>query len=208
MAVREFTDSRGVEWRVWDVTPTHMHPVTRGEDYMANLQDGWLVFESGAEKRRLEAPYPGEWTTFRISQLEELCRRASLVIRPRAKTPSGERRAVSAAAIEREAIKESESRVTFMSPGGREWTVRIHECLDKDGNESMVLRFTAGDIVVELKQWPDDWRTATMKDYAVMLLDAEPPRRREQGEGPQRRREDRPVDRQVDSEPGERPQHR
>ena len=54
MAVREFTDSRGVEWRVWDVTPAHMHPVTRGEDYMADLQDGWLAFESGREKRRLE----------------------------------------------------------------------------------------------------------------------------------------------------------
>ncbi len=191
MAVREFTDRRGVDWRVWDVTPMHMHPITRGEDYMANLQDGWLVFESGSEKRRLEAPYPSDWTTFTIPQLEELCRRASLVIRRKARTPSGERRAISAAEIEREAIKESGSRVTFLSPLGREWTVRIHECLDKDGNAKMVLRFTAGDIVVELEQWPEDWRTATVKDFALMLLDANPPRRLGKGEGPQRRREDR-----------------
>jgi hypothetical protein len=192
MAVREFTDRRGVEWRVWDVTPMHMHPATRAEDYMADLRDGWLTFESGTEKRRLEAPYPAEWTTFTIPQLEELCRRASLVIRRRARTPSGERRAISAAEIEREAINEAGSRVTFMSPRGREWTVRVHECLDKEGNPETVLRFTTGDIVVELPQWPADWRTATVKDFALMLLDANPPRRRGKGEGPQRRHDDRP----------------
>ncbi|MFL5605946.1 MAG: hypothetical protein ACJ8AD_05835 [Gemmatimonadaceae bacterium] len=194
MAVREFTDRRGVDWRVWDVTPTHMHPITRGEDYMANLQDGWLVFESGSEKRRLAAPYPAEWISLGIPQLEELCRRASLVIRRRPRTPSGQRRAISAAEIETEAIKEAGSRVTFMSPGGREWTVRVHECLDKAGNPEMVLRFTAGDIVVELPKWPEDWRTATVKEFAMMLLDANPPRRRAKGEGPQRRRDDRPVE--------------
>jgi hypothetical protein len=81
-----------------------------------------------------------------------------------------------------------------MSPGGREWTVRVHECLDKRGQPQKVLRFTADDIVVELEHWPDDWRTATVKDFAVMLLDANPPRRRPKGEGPQRRREDRPAE--------------
>jgi hypothetical protein len=194
MAVREFTDRRGVEWRVWDVTPMHMHPITRGEDYMANLRDGWLVFESGKEKRRLEAPYPAEWLTFGIPELEELCRQASLVIRRRSRSPSGERRALSAVEIEREAIKEAGSRVTFMSPGGREWTVRIHECLDRNGNPEVVLRFTADDIVVELPRWPDNWRTATVKEFAMMLLDANPPRRLAKGEGPQRRREDRPLE--------------
>lgn len=192
MAVREFTDRRGVDWRVWDVTPAHMHPVTRGEDYMANLQDGWLVFESGNEKRRLEAPYPANWLTFSIPELEELCRRASLVIRRKAKTPSGERRAVSAIEIERVAIEQEGSRVTFTSPGGREWTVRVHECLDKDDKPTMVLRFTADDIVVELAKWPEDWRTATVKDFAMMLLDANPPRRLPKGKGPQRRYTDRP----------------
>jgi hypothetical protein len=169
-----------------------MHPATRAEDYMADLRDGWLTFESGTEKRRLEAPYPAEWTTFTIPRLEELCRRASLVIRRKARTPSGERRAISAAEIEREAINEAGSRVTFMSPGGREWTVHIHECLDKHGSPETVLRFTTGDIVVELPQWPADWRTATVKDFALMLLDANPPRRRGKGEGPQRRHDDRP----------------
>ena len=27
--MREFTDTDDVEWRVWAVTPQHMHPVTR-----------------------------------------------------------------------------------------------------------------------------------------------------------------------------------
>ena len=99
--MREFTNSRGVEWRVWDVTPAHLHPVTRGEDYMGNLQDGWLTFESMHEKRRLEAPYPGDWQSYPLPKLEELCRRAAPVLKRRPKSPSGERRAISAVEIER-----------------------------------------------------------------------------------------------------------
>jgi hypothetical protein len=191
MAVREFTDSRGVDWRAWDVTPTHMHPVTRGEDYMANLQDGWLVFESGREKRRLEAPYPGNWNVLPIPELEELCRRASPVRRVREKTNSGQRRAISAQEIEKVAIEQEGGRVTFRSPAGREWTVRIHECLDRGGEPEMVLRFTADDIVVELPTWPQDWRDASVEEFALMMLDANPPRRLPKGKGPQRRRDDR-----------------
>ncbi len=191
MAVREFTDSRGVDWRAWDVTPTHMHPVTRGEDYMANLQDGWLVFECGREKRRLEAPYPGDWNTLPIPQLEELCRRASPVRRIREKTDSGQRRAVTASEIEQGVIEQEGGRRTFRSPAGREWTVRIHECLDRGGEPEMVLRFTADDIVVELPTWPENWRNASVQEYALMLLDANPPRRLPKGQGPQRRRDDR-----------------
>jgi hypothetical protein len=191
MAVREFTDSRGVDWRVWDVTPTHMHPITRGEDYMADLQDGWLVFESGGEKRRLEAPYPADWISYRIPELEELCRRASLVIRRRAQSKSGERRAVSAVEIEHEAIREAGARHTFLSPRGREWTVHIHECLDRTGEHQMVLRLTAADVVMELSQWPEDWRSATMEQFGLMLLAADPPRRPGRGQTPQRRRDDR-----------------
>lgn len=191
MAVREFTDSRGVDWRAWDVTPSHMHPVTRGEDYMANLQDGWLVFESGREKRRLEAPYPSNWNVLPIPELEELCRRASPVRRIREKTNSGQRRAISAQEIEKVAIEQEGGRVTFRSPAGREWTVRIHECLDRGGEPEMVLRFTADDIVVELPTWPENWRDASVEEFALLMLDANPPRRLPKGKGPQRRRDDR-----------------
>jgi hypothetical protein len=191
MAVREFTDSRGVDWRAWDVTPTHMHPVTRGEDYMANLQDGWLVFESGREKRRLEAPYPANWNTLPIPELEELCRRASPVRRVREKTNSGQRRAASAVAIEQVAIDQEGGRRVFRSPRGREWTVRIHECVDRGGDPEKVLRFTADDIVAELSKWPADWQDCSIEEFAMMLLDANPPRRLPKGKGPQRRRDDR-----------------
>ncbi len=191
MAVREFTDRSGVEWRAWDVTPTHMHPVTRGEDYMAALGEGWLVFESDTQKRRLAWPYPKEWISCTIPELEALCRRASSIVRRAPTSASGKRRAVSAAEIELAAIVQSGTRRTFVSPGGREWTVRIHECVDRSGDEQMVLRFTAGDIVVELGRWPVDWRTASVEEYALMLLDADPPRRRHKV-GPQRRRDDRP----------------
>lgn len=83
---------------------------------------------------------------------------------------------------------------TFTSPRGRLWTVRLHECLRKDRSSEIVLRFTAGDSVVDLKEWPENWKELTREEYAMLLLDAEPPRRMGKGELPQRRREDRPDD--------------
>jgi hypothetical protein len=190
MPVREYTDSRGVEWRAWDVTPQHMHPATRREDYMANFQDGWLAFESATEKRRLEPPYPADWFSLKIPELEALCRRASAVRRA-GETSTGKQRDASAREAETEAMQSAHAQRTFRSPGGREWTVRIHECLDRAGDEQMVLRFTTEDIVVELSHWPTNWYSATVAEFGLMLLDANPPRRRKKGEGPQRRHDDR-----------------
>ena len=49
MAVREFTDSSGREWRVWNVVPESIHPQTKTEDYLAAMyHTGWLVFETKA----------------------------------------------------------------------------------------------------------------------------------------------------------------
>jgi hypothetical protein len=202
MAVREFTDSRGREWRVWDVTPEHMHPVTRSEDYMAGYQDGWLAFESGAEKRRLEAPYPADWINLSIPALEALCRGAAPVVRRAAQSDTGKQRALRASETEQQAMEASHAQITFRSPGGRVWTVRVHECLDHEGKQQTVLRFTAGDIVVDLPRWPESWQSATMPEFAIMLLDADLPRRRKKGEGPQRRRDDRLPD---DAAPPESP---
>lgn len=191
MAVREFTDSRGREWRAWDVTPEHVHPATRGEDFMSVLQNGWLAFQSGTEKRRLSAPYPPNWTTASIAELEALCQQAKLVSKRGAQSDTGKRRAERVSNSEREAMEAAHAQITFRSPRGREWCVRVHECLDKEGAHQMVLRFTADDIVVELPEWPENWQSATPAEFALMLLDANPPRRRKKGEGPQRRREDR-----------------
>ena len=196
MAVREFTDSEGVEWRVWDVTPLHMHPATRTEDYMGNLQDGWLVFESEADKRRLEAPYPADWTSFALNRLEALCGEAKPVIR---RTPSGQQVATPATDTQPQVAPAPGPHCQFTSPGGREWTVRIHESPDRGGTHQIVLRFTSGDIVLELTEWPPDWSKATVSQYAMMLLDATPPRRLERGSGPQRRSDDRPIGQRDDS---------
>lgn len=191
MAFREFTDSTGVVWQVWDVTVDQLHPVTRGEDFMADMQDGWLAFESPMEKRRMGAPYPADWKEMPLPALEELCRSAPVVSGRKPRTVTGERQAFVAAAADRAVIEEAQRK--FQSPQGREWTVRPHECLDKHGKPEFVLRFTAADVVVDLPDWPVNWRDLVTEQYALLLLDAKPPRRPGPGEQvPKRRREDTP----------------
>src|SRR5437773_11396560 len=81
MAVREFIDTEGVAWRAWDIRPESIHPVTRGEDYLADCYVvGWIVFEnaSASEKRRL-CPYPIRWARSSVAQLREMLSRAEPV---------------------------------------------------------------------------------------------------------------------------------
>src|SRR2546430_7877093 len=81
MAFREFTDEQGVAWRAWDIRPESIHPVTRGEDYLADCYVvGWIVFENAtaSEKRRL-CPYPIRWARSSIGQLREMLSRAEKV---------------------------------------------------------------------------------------------------------------------------------
>lgn len=80
--LRGFTDSTGVEWRVWEVFPTKA-----GETFVQYSErslketpfaNGWLCFESPAGKRRL-APIPEGWEFRDITALEALCREAAPV---------------------------------------------------------------------------------------------------------------------------------
>ncbi len=190
MSVREFTDSNNVVWRVWDVTTAQMHPVTKNEDFMGELADGWLAFESADEKRRLAAPYPAEWATMSIPELEALCRKAPSVTR-QPRSVSGEHRVAAVEELDRASV--STAVRTFTSPRGRVWTVRQHEWLDDDDGTMTVLRFTADDVVIDLSTWPADWKDYTATQYAMLMLDAAPPRRLGVT-GPQRRRDDRRVD--------------
>ena len=190
MAAREFTDSWGTAWRVWDVTPDVMHPVTRSEDFMVKLHDGWLAFESATEKRRLPAPYPNDWVSYKLEQLEALCQRAAPVV-PKSRTPVGAEREAVAKEIERAAMDKSAEVRTFTSPRGRVWTVSVHECLDRSGGHSKVLRFASGDLIIELTNWPPNWRTSSIDDLALMLLEGQPPRRNAAMGQPQRRWDDR-----------------
>jgi hypothetical protein len=192
VASREFTDSKGIVWRVWDVTPVHLHPITKAEEYMEPWAGGWLTFESADEKRRLVAPYPAHWFEYPLNKLELLLENAEVVGSKRVTTPTSVKLVKMEQAAERDERATAER--TFESPRGRVWTVRVHECLRKNKTTETVLRFTAGDSVVDLKDFPDNWKEMTREEYALLLLDAEPPRRMEKGELPQRRRDDRPDD--------------
>lgn len=74
MPSRNFTDSKGREWRVWSTTPNWS--VGTSPDHA----DGWLTFESGEVLRRL-APIPRNWTDVAVERLELMCRAAEEVVR-------------------------------------------------------------------------------------------------------------------------------
>lgn len=99
--LRQFTDTQGISWRVWDVWPTtrpSSSSATRTESYAGafpgqSFGDGWLCFECEREKRRL-SPIPAEWETCETCVLEELCQRAGYITpTPRDSSAVGERRA-------------------------------------------------------------------------------------------------------------------
>ena len=81
MALRSFTDQRGVDWQVWDTLPEKLVSNT--------LEGGWLTFQSGDEKRRL-APIPLYWATAPEDQLRELLARARPVGPPTVARPEPE----------------------------------------------------------------------------------------------------------------------
>ena len=106
MAHRQFTDSAGRTWDVWDVHPTtasrtlaELYPHQSPEaiagapchSVAPGLADGWLCFELGAERRRL-APVPADWETLPPRELEQLRDCAARVARPgeRARADAGE----------------------------------------------------------------------------------------------------------------------
>ena len=70
--MREFRDEAGVQWAVFftarSVAPDRHLP----EQY----REGWLVFESAAEKRRL-APVPKDWDSLSDRELSALCGQAT-----------------------------------------------------------------------------------------------------------------------------------
>jgi hypothetical protein len=79
MAIREFTDSSGVAWRVWSTVPRT--PAI----YEESLRAGWLTFLSASGRKRL-APIPRGWEDAGTERLELMCRAAE-VARPTGTTP-------------------------------------------------------------------------------------------------------------------------
>ena len=81
MAVREFTDSKGREWRAWEVAPDDLNARIKDEDYLAALNyTGWIAFETKteSEKRRLY-PIPKDWHELPDRELEALLEKAEVV---------------------------------------------------------------------------------------------------------------------------------
>ena len=82
--LRAFTDSTGVEWRVWDVLPMtgigDLGPETlTGSLKNTAFANGWLCFESIEEKRRL-APIPAGWEHSEGLLLDQLRQQATPVL--------------------------------------------------------------------------------------------------------------------------------
>jgi hypothetical protein len=82
--LRGFTDSAGVEWRVWEVFPSRAALPSTTESFSHSslketpFANGWLCFECGEAKRRL-APIPEGWEFGNGRFLEDLCKRATPV---------------------------------------------------------------------------------------------------------------------------------
>ena len=85
--MRHFRDKDGVEWQVF-LTARGSNAVSRGHVLPEAYREGWLVFESALEKRRL-APVPANWESLPNEALSALCAQASPQLpRPRAAAES------------------------------------------------------------------------------------------------------------------------
>ena len=71
--MREFTDSDGMEWQVWEVNPTiHERPLKAGKSRtFLKVPQSWLCFSGGSDRRRL-TPVPEGWEQLDDAALETL----------------------------------------------------------------------------------------------------------------------------------------
>ena len=80
MVLIRFTDTRGMEWEVWEVgvraAPADLHPSLAPRQGGGRAPERWLCFASATERRRLAA-YPERWHTMSPSELDGLCRAAT-----------------------------------------------------------------------------------------------------------------------------------
>ena len=69
--MRQFHDAAGVEWKV-SLTSRSSPAVSRDHFLPEAYREGWLLFESEREKRRL-APIPKDWESLSDEELAKLC---------------------------------------------------------------------------------------------------------------------------------------
>jgi hypothetical protein len=91
--MREFRDGADVEWKVFEVYPRPREvPDQHGDASQAvsdrlrvliqeGLAEGWLCFMSNTQEKRRLAPIPSGWEHATNVALQDMCRRAELVVR-------------------------------------------------------------------------------------------------------------------------------
>jgi hypothetical protein len=173
MALREFNDDLGREWRAWDVRREHIHPATRAEDYMRDYIDGWLAFEAvdGEAKCRL-SPIPVKWELAEREQLVMWLHRAEPVRGDRTSGPHGTVAAQAGTGVPSAAERPRGAARTFRFPTGRFWSAAewtTSSDVTGESHEHTVLRFTSGRRSLDLRIWPDDWRTMSDEQLATLL---------------------------------------
>jgi len=169
MALREFTDSTGRRWRVWDIRPEQMHAATRAEDHLQSVINGWLAFEpaAGGEKRRL-APIPARWDTATEAELDAMLERAE----PARNEPPPRREFNAPAGFTGQSAHPDPAVTirTFRYPSGRYWTVNE---LPKDSTGAVLrrplLRFTSGARELDTADWPSEWAEMSEQDLSDLL---------------------------------------
>lgn len=70
-----FTDSKGTEWLVTEISDPSMRSIASERLRMPEFKTGWLLFQSENTKKRL-APYPDDWSLMPAPELEKLCAKA------------------------------------------------------------------------------------------------------------------------------------
>lgn len=97
MSLRDFTDSSGRSWRVWETFPSTLPSQGAGSSAFSRFmgaqpdqegntsrtvrksyKDGWLTFTSGSERRRL-APIPSNWEQDSEARLREYLERSDQI---------------------------------------------------------------------------------------------------------------------------------
>ena len=87
--LREFSDTAGRDWRVWEVKPGASGRRTNPERYLGEYVNGWLAFECAQDEARKRLPnHPADWFGMVDTDLDKLLPRAVDV--PKRKPKAGD----------------------------------------------------------------------------------------------------------------------
>jgi hypothetical protein len=85
--LREFSDTAGKDWRVWEVRPGASGRGTNPERYLGPYVNGWLAFECLQDEARKRLPnHPVDWFGMADADLDKLLPQAVEVPKRKPKT--------------------------------------------------------------------------------------------------------------------------